>query len=80
MIVIGFSCDVPGCDKSQQFPLAMLSRERYSKHSHSTFFDTALSMNRDNFWRVEGNGQHLQDWDCKVFCPDHLHLHRDFKK
>jgi len=75
MIVIGFSCDAPGCDKRQQFPLAMLSRDR---NRHSTFFDTALSMNRANRWRVEGNGRELPNWDCKVFCPDHIHLHRDF--
>lgn len=75
MIVFRFECDAPGCERSQQFPLSMLSR--YRSRSCGTFFDCALAMNRDAGWRVEGNARELPDWDCKVFCRDHIHLHRD---
>lgn len=77
MITISFECDAPKCRNQHWFTLAMLARFRYGKHL--TFFDAALALNREEGWRVEGNEKELPNWDCKVFCRDHLHLHRDAK-
>lgn len=77
MIIFRFECDAPDCKNWHQFTLAQLCR---SRHRHSTFFDTALYVNRDTGWRVEGNECELPNWDCKVFCRDHVHLHRDAVK
>jgi len=73
-----FECDADGCQHLHRVSLRSLSSHQPNKFA--TFFDTALHVNREHGWRVEGNGKDLPDWDCKVFCPTHLHLHRDNQK